>query len=88
MRPPSYSKACLNENLPNTNRSQFFITLEPCPQYHKQFVGFANVIDGLQHLRAVLKTMKKEPERVNELRIASCGEFAYSGTVRRRDVGR
>ncbi|KAI3383124.1 hypothetical protein SNEBB_004485 [Seison nebaliae] len=64
-------------NGPNTNGSQFYITLAPCEWMNKKFVAFGEVIEG----SAVLKQIEELPtviERpLNKVEIVQCGNLEF-----------
>jgi len=58
---------------PHTNKSQFFITLQPNPSLDKKYVAFGRVVSGSETLRVIesLETFNERPR--TELKITDCG---------------
>ena len=73
----------LNEESQHTNRSQFFITLNPCYQYHKRYVGFGKVLNGLPLLKKYLKKIQKlQQNNLVDLEISNCYQLVEDGKLR------
>ena len=60
---------------PNTNASQFLVTLAPMPRLQGQFVCFGTVISGMKTLRAVADTTTKMGRLVHVVTIANAGIY-------------
>ncbi|CDW79830.1 peptidyl-prolyl cis-trans isomerase [Stylonychia lemnae] len=62
---------------PNTNNSQFFITLDDYPHLDDQYVAFGQVVKGLDFLKIINKygSVKGTP-RAN-ITITDCGQIGY-----------
>ncbi|CRG94239.1 peptidyl-prolyl cis-trans isomerase, putative [Plasmodium gallinaceum] len=60
---------------PNTNSSQFFITLVPCPWLDGKHVVFGKVIDGMNVVREMEKEGAKSGYVKRQVVITDCGEL-------------
>ncbi|WWC66783.1 uncharacterized protein I206_100688 [Kwoniella pini CBS 10737] len=61
---------------PNTNGSQFFITLAPSPHLTGKHVVFGKVIFGLEHIEAIGKLSTDDRDRpLTPVVISHCGEL-------------
>jgi len=62
---------------PNTNNSQFFITLEATPWMDGFYVPFGKVVNGLEMLIKMSKDYGSESgiPKVNNVRIVECGQL-------------
>ncbi|WVW81864.1 hypothetical protein I302_103862 [Kwoniella bestiolae CBS 10118] len=61
---------------PNTNGSQFFITLAPSPHLTGKHVVFGKVIHGLEHIETIGKLPTDERDRpLSPVVITHCGEL-------------
>lgn len=58
---------------PHSNRSQFFITLGPCPWMNHKFVGVGRVLQGYEVLKRLneIPTSNQVPTRL--VKITECG---------------
>ena len=58
---------------PNTNSSQFFITLVPCPHLDKKHVAFGQVTKGMEYIIELSKADVDFMDRpIEEIYIKSC----------------
>jgi len=60
----------------NTNSSQFFITLKPCPYLDGKHVVFGQIVEGMEVIRQIAKV----PTDVNErpkanIIVFNCGDY-------------
>ncbi|KAF0930436.1 hypothetical protein E2562_032777 [Oryza meyeriana var. granulata] len=60
---------------PNTNGSQFFITIDRAPWLDGRHVAFGRVVDGMDVLRAVDRAGTWSGKTVKPVMIADCGEL-------------
>ncbi|CAN6611187.1 hypothetical protein TRVA0_004S03730 [Trichomonascus vanleenenianus] len=69
-----------NENTPNTNGSQFFITLVPTPWLKNSVTVFGRVIRGMAVIAELYKVKVDDEDRPlpgEEVAIERCGEVLY-----------
>jgi peptidylprolyl isomerase len=62
-------------NGPNTNASQFLITLKPLQRLHGQFVCFGTVVKGMKVVRAINDQATRMGALVSPVRIINCGLY-------------
>jgi peptidylprolyl isomerase len=60
---------------PNTNGSQFFITLVPCPWLNGKHVVFGEVIEGMGVLNAIEEKGSQSGKPSAKVIIAECGQL-------------
>ena len=60
---------------PNTNASQFLVTLAPMPRLQGQFVCFGTVLSGMKVLRSIAETTTKMGRLVHVVKIVNCGVY-------------
>ena len=60
---------------PNTNGSQFFITLNKCPWLDGKHVVFGQVLEGLDVARKIESFGTPEGKPTDEIRIVNCGQL-------------
>lgn len=66
---------CMANSGPDTNQSQFFITLVPCPQFDGKYVVFGKVVAGKEVLRKIERVECDSNDRpVEDVRVVKCGE--------------
>jgi cyclophilin family peptidyl-prolyl cis-trans isomerase len=64
-----------NAGVPNSNQSQFFITLAPCPQLQGQCVAFGRVVAGSAVLKTIAALDVDESDAPTEpVTIVKCGQ--------------
>ncbi|KAJ8103999.1 cyclophilin-like domain-containing protein [Lipomyces tetrasporus] len=74
---------CMANRGPDTNSSQFFITLVPCPELDGKHVVFGRVIPESIHVLDMFASVTTDPENDdrplpdNEPRIVQCGELVF-----------
>ncbi|XP_050441488.1 peptidyl-prolyl cis-trans isomerase D [Adelges cooleyi] len=65
-----------NTGKANTNNSQFFITIAPCPHLDGRNVAFGRVIKGFCVVQTVSTTVTKNDVPINPCVIVNCGELS------------
>ena len=65
----------MHSNGPNTNASQFLITLAPMPRMHGQHVCFGTVLKGMKVVRAINDQATRLGAVVCPIRIINCGIY-------------
>lgn len=60
---------------PNTNASQFLVTLAPMPRLQGQFVCFGTVLCGMKVLRTIAETTTKMGRLVHVVKVVNCGLY-------------
>lgn len=74
---------------PNTNGSQFFITLRDCPHLNGKHVVFGRVIRGYDDAMSKItevKTDEKDRPAV-PISIVNCGELVLKAKVQKQEEG-
>eukprot|EP00753_Platysulcus_tardus_P002811 PLAT11925.1.p1 GENE.PLAT11925.1~~PLAT11925.1.p1 ORF type:complete len:517 (+),score=243.47 PLAT11925.1:62-1612(+) len=66
---------------PNTNNSQFFITLDAAPWLDFKRVAFGRVIAGFTHVRAMSELRVENERPVRECVVEECGEYVHAGKM-------
>nr|NP_001381134.1 peptidyl-prolyl cis-trans isomerase D [Nasonia vitripennis] len=65
----------VNEGKPNTNSSQFVITLAPCPQLNNTNVVFGKVIKGIGLVKEFKELPLDNDKPIEKVSIFDCGEL-------------
>ncbi|KAI9056808.1 hypothetical protein FKP32DRAFT_1584924 [Trametes sanguinea] len=67
---------CMANKGPNTNNSQFFVTLRDCPHLNGKHVVFGRVIRGFEVVQRIAEVPTDEKDRPRvPVVIANCGEL-------------
>ncbi|EIN04910.1 hypothetical protein PUNSTDRAFT_92359 [Punctularia strigosozonata HHB-11173 SS5] len=67
---------CMANKGPNTNNSQFFITLRPCPHLNGKHVVFGKVIRGYEVVQKIAELPTDEKDRpLTPVVVVNCGEL-------------
>ncbi|KAI8969860.1 cyclophilin-like domain-containing protein [Trametes punicea] len=76
---------CMANKGPNTNNSQFFITLRDCPHLNGKHVVFGRVIRGFEVLERIAEVPTDEKDRPRApIVIANCGELVLRSQSRQK----
>lgn len=67
---------------PDTNGSQFFITLDRAEHLSFKCVGFGEVLEGFDIVQAVAQTGSEDGETMKRVIISDCGEVPVDGSER------
>lgn len=68
----------VNEAKPNSNSSQFVITMAPCPQLNNTNVVFGKVVHGIGIINELNEVPANNDEPIEKICIANCGELTGS----------
>ncbi|OSC98540.1 hypothetical protein PYCCODRAFT_993814 [Trametes coccinea BRFM310] len=73
---------CMANKGPNTNNSQFFVTLRDCPHLNGKHVVFGRVIRGFEVVQRIAEVPTDEKDRPRvPVVIANCGELMLRSQV-------
>ncbi|KAH9902507.1 cyclophilin-like domain-containing protein [Cubamyces lactineus] len=80
---------CMANKGPNTNNSQFFVTLRECPHLNGKHVVFGRVIRGFEIIQRITEVPTDEKDRPRApVVIANCGELMLRSQAQQKQPER
>jgi len=78
-----------NTGKPNTNGSQFFVTLKPTPHLDRKHTAFGKVVSGMESVRKMADVERGEKDRPVSLQrvvVEDCGRFGIEHGSSKRET--